>query len=161
MASLQFGKALSGTTAKGISINVTTLCSRDRPVGVLTKVLSVFFVVAAAAGSARYYSEVLEDGGLLRYVRDPSFLKICRELEAIKNRRVLVFETHPWQTPWLCYHARHNYVYFEGRFISDSALSPLDPLAKVPDLANFDFIVTRDQIVDLKAPIVFPPGACQ
>ena len=66
---------------------------------------------------------------------------------------------------WLCYHARHNDVYFDGRFISDSSVPPLAPFAMVPDLANVDFVATRDRLVDLKAPGVScltlvddPPG---
>ena len=96
--------------------------NQDRPIGVLMKLLCALIVVAAAAGSVRYYSEVLNNEGLLRYVREPRFLSVCRELEEIKNKRVLVFETHPLLSPWLCYHARHNDVYFDGRFISDSSV---------------------------------------
>ncbi len=102
--------------------------NQDHPIGVLMKLLCAMIVAAAAAGSVRYYSEVLNNEGLLRYVREPRFLNVCRELEEIKNKRVLVFETDPLLTPWLCYHARHNDVYFDGRFISDS---PVPPLASV------------------------------
>ena len=76
---------------------------------------AALIVAAAAAGSVRYYSEVLNNEGLLRYVREPHFLNVCRELEEIKNKRVLVFETHPLLTAWLCYHARHNDVYFDAQ----------------------------------------------
>ncbi len=128
--------------------------NQDHPIGVLKKLLCAIIVAAAAAGSVRYYSEVLNNEGLLRYVREPRFLNVCRELEEIKNKRVLVFETNPLLTPWLCYHARHNDVYFDGRFISDSSVPPSAPFSKVPDLANVDFVVTRDRIVDLRAPSV-------
>ncbi len=128
--------------------------NQDRPIGVLKKLLSALIVTAAAAGSVRYYSEVLNNEGLLRYVREPRFLNVCRELEEIKNKRVLVFETDPLLTPWLCYHARHNDVYFDGRFMSDSAFPQPFPFSKVPDLENVDFVVTRDRIVDLRAPSV-------
>jgi hypothetical protein len=128
--------------------------NQGRPIGMLKKLLCALIVAAAAAGSVRYYCEVLNNGDLLRYVREPRFLNVCRQLEEIKNKRVLVFETHPWLTPWLCYHARHNDVYFESRFTSGSALPEDDPFAKVPDLANVDFVVTRDRIVDVKAPSV-------
>ena len=67
-------------------------------IGVLMKLLCAVTVAAAAAGSVRYYSEVLNNEGLLRYVREPRFLNVCRELEKIKNKRVLVFETHPLLT---------------------------------------------------------------
>jgi hypothetical protein len=126
--------------------------SHYRPVAVLTKLLSATIVAAAAAGSVRYYSEVLNNGDLLRFVREPRFLNVCRELDKIKNKRVLVFEAHQLLTPWLCYHARHNDVYFDGRFISDSGVPPLAPFSKIPDLANIDFVATRDRIVDLRAP---------
>ena len=123
-----------------------------RSIGLLNKLLCTIIVAAAAAGSVRYYSEVLNNGDLLRFVREPRFLNVCRELEKIKNERVLVFETHQLLTPWLCYHARHNNVYFDGRFISDSPVPPFAPFSKIPDLANIDFVATRDRIVDLKSP---------
>jgi hypothetical protein len=126
--------------------------SHYRPVAVLTKLLCAIIVAAAAAGSVRYYSEVLNNGDLLRFVREPRFLNVCRKLEEIKNKRVLVFETHQLLTPWLCYHARHNDVYFDGRLISDSGVPPLAPFSKIPELANIDFVATRDRIVDLRAP---------
>ena len=55
--------------------------------------------------------------------------------------------------PVALYHARHNDVYFDGRYISDSPLPQLAPFSTVPDLANVDFVATRDRIVDLKAPV--------
>jgi hypothetical protein len=139
--------------------------SQNRSIGALKKLLCAMIVAVAAAGSGRYYSEVLNNVDLLRYVREPHFQNVCRELEGLKNKRVLVFETHPWLAPWLCYHARHNDVYYNGRFISDSSSPHLDPLSMVPDLAKVDFVATRDQLVDLKAPGVScltlvndPPG---
>jgi hypothetical protein len=124
------------------------------PVEVLRKLLCAMIVAAAAAGSVRYYSEVLNNQGVLRYVRESHFLSVCRRLERIKDKRVFVFESHPLLTAWLCYHARHNNVYFDGRVIGDSAV-PLDAsFSKIPDLANLDFVATRDRIVDLRAPNV-------
>ena len=128
--------------------------SQNRPIGVLKKLLSTIIVAAAAAGSVRYYSEVLNNGGLLRYVRDCHFLNVCRELEQIKNKRVFVFENNPWLVRSLCYHARCNDVYFDGQFMSDSPLPPLARFSKVPDLENVDYVVTRDKIVDLRMPSV-------
>ena len=68
-------------------------------------------------------------------------------------------------TPWLCYHARHNDVYFNASLTSDSSLPDVDSFSKVPDLANIDLVVTRNQILDLRAPSVScltlvddPPG---
>jgi hypothetical protein len=121
-------------------------------IGVLRKLLGAIVVAAAAGGSVRYYAEVLNDQGLLSYAREPRFLNVCRELEEIKNKRVLIFETHPLLTPWLTYHARHNDVYFDSRLLSDSVFPPPAPFLKVPDLANVDFVATRDKVVDLRIP---------
>lgn len=125
---------------------------QDSPIGVLGKILSAIVVAVAAAGSARYYFEVLNNGGVLKDVREAGFVNVCRELEKIKNKRVLIFETHSWLSPWLYYHARHNDVHFDGRFISDTSFPPLDPFSKFPDLEDVDYVATRDRIVDLKAP---------
>jgi hypothetical protein len=123
---------------------------KDSPLAVLMKLLCASIVVGAAAGSVRSYSEVLKNEGLLRVFREPRFLNVCRELEAMKSKRVLVFETHPLLAAWLCYHARHNDVYFDGRLISNSAIPPGLSFSKVPDLENVDFVVTRDQLVSLR-----------
>ncbi len=123
-----------------------------RPLGALMNLLCAVIVVAAAAGSACYYSEVLNNEGLLGIFRDPRFLNVCRELERIKNKRVLVFETHPLLTAWLCYHARHSDVYFDGRLISDSSVPPGLSFSKIPDLESVDFVATRDRIIDLRVP---------
>jgi hypothetical protein len=53
---------------------------------------------------------------------------------------------------WLCYHARHNEVYFDGRLVSDSIILQGLPFSNIPDLENVDFVVTDDRILDLKAP---------
>jgi hypothetical protein len=121
-------------------------------VGVLVKLFCAVTLAGAAAGSVRYYSEVLSNKGLLRYVREPRFQNVCRELEETKNKRVLLFENDPLLTRWLCYHARHNDVYLDGRFISDSSIPPFAAFARVPDLANVDIVAIRHRLVDLKAP---------
>ena len=128
--------------------------NEDQPIGVLKKLLCATIAAGAAAGSVRYYSEVLDNQGMLRIFRDPRFLNVCRELEAIKNERVLVFETHPLLAAWLCYHGRHNDVYFDGRLIGDSPVPPSLPFSKVPDLSKVDVVASRDRIVDLRAPSV-------
>jgi hypothetical protein len=64
---------------------------------------------------------------------------------------VLVFETDALLTPWLCYRARHNDVYFDKRAIGEGPVPSFSQFAKVPDLANVDLVVTRDRIVDLRA----------
>ena len=55
-------------------------------IGVLLKLLCAATVAGAAAGSVGYYSEVLKNEGLLRYVREPHFLNVCRELEGITKQ---------------------------------------------------------------------------
>jgi hypothetical protein len=112
--------------------------NQGRPIGALMHLLCATIVAGTAAGSVRYYSEVLNDGGLLRIFREPRFLSVCRELEEMKNKRVFVFETHPLLTAWLCYHARHNDVYFDGRSISDSPVAPGLPFSRVPEFENVD-----------------------
>jgi hypothetical protein len=131
--------------------------SQDRPIGLLKNVLSACIVTAAAAGSVRYYSDVLHNEGWLSDVREAHFQNVCHELEAIKNKRVLVFETDPLLTPWLYYHARHNDVYFDNRLIIDAPVASFPRFASVPDLANVDFVATRDRIVDLRTPKVSSP----
>jgi hypothetical protein len=124
--------------------------NQDRSIGVLNKLLAALIVTAAGAGSLRYYCEVLDNGDLLRFVREPHFLNVCRELEKLKNQRVLVFETHPLLAPWMCYHARHNEVYFDGQLISDSPVPQSASFSKMPDLTKIDFVATRDRVVDLR-----------
>jgi hypothetical protein len=138
-----------------VALSVVAANNHDRSIGMVKKLLCAIIVVAAAAGSTRYYSEVLKNGGLLSFLREPRFLNVCRELEQIKNQRVLVFETNPLLAAWLCYHARHNEVYFDGRLISDSPVPPNLPFSKVPDLENIDQVAMRGRLVDLKAAGVF------
>jgi hypothetical protein len=137
-----------------IPLSKWTANGSNRSIDLPKKALAALIAFAAVAGSVRYYSEVLNNGGVLRYIRDARFLNVCRELQEMKHQRVLVFETNPSLTQWLCYHARHNDVYFDGRFINDSSFPQLAPYSTVSELANIDFVVTRDRIVDLKAPSV-------
>ena len=135
-----------------VGLSRVAAINRGHTIGVLMKLLCAITVAGAAAGSVRYYSEVLNNKGFLTYVREPHFLNVCRELEEISNKRVFVFETNPLLTSWLCYHARHNDVYFDGRLISDSPVPPGLPFSKVPDVATLDFVATRDRLVDLREP---------
>jgi hypothetical protein len=125
-----------------------------RGVGMPKKLLATLIVTAAAAGSVRYYFEVLNNGGLLKIFREPRFLNVCRELEEIKNKRVLIFENDALLTPWLCYFARHNDVYVDGRILTESPVPPPFPFSVLPDLKNVDFVATCERIVDLRAPSV-------
>jgi hypothetical protein len=123
-----------------------------RQVRVLMNLLSASIVAVAVAGSIRYYSAVLNNEGLLTMFRGSKFLDVCRGLETIKKRRVFIFETHPLLAAWLCYHARHNEVYFDGQCISDSPIPTRLAFSNVPDLADIDLVATRDQITDFRPP---------
>jgi hypothetical protein len=127
---------------------------QTRAIGIEKRLFATLIVSAAAAGSVRYYSEVLHNGGLLRIFREPRFLSVCRELQEIKGKRVFIFENDGLLTPWLCYYARHNEVYVDGRIINESVVPPPYPFSVLPDLKNVDFVVSRERIVDLKAPSV-------
>jgi hypothetical protein len=137
-----------------VLVGLTRIAAHDqhRLLRGLKKLISVSLVAVVAAGSARYYSEVLNNGGLLGIFREPRFLNVCRELEKMKNRRVFVFENIPLLTPWLCYHARHNDVYLDAQFTVDSDFLRLAPFSKVPGLKTVDFAVTPDRIIDLRNP---------
>ena len=56
--------------------------------------------------------------------------------------------------PWLCYFARHNDVYVDGRILTESPVPAPFPFSVLPDLEKVDFVVCRDRIVDLRAPSV-------
>jgi hypothetical protein len=127
---------------------IAAINSGGHAIGVLMKLLCAGIVAAAGAGSAKDYSQVLNNEDLLRYVREPRFQNVCRELEEKKGKRLLLFENDPLLNRWLCYHARHNEVYFDG----DSSFPPFASFATVPDLATVDFVATRERIVDLRAP---------
>jgi hypothetical protein len=137
-----------------VALSRTAAYGQAHLLRILKTLFSALIVVAAATGSFHYYGEVLNNDGLLRYVREPRFLEVCRKLDGIRNKRVIVFETYPLLTLWLCYHARQNDVYYDARSINDAAYSQLFPFLKIPDLQNVDFVVVRDRIIDLKAPNV-------
>jgi hypothetical protein len=128
--------------------------SQIRAVSVPKRLLATLIVAAAVAGSARYYSEVVNNGGLLRIFREPRYLNVCRKLEEIKNKRVLIFENDGLLTPWLCYFARHNDVYVDGRILTESSVPSPFPFSVLPDLEKIDLVVSRERIVDLRAPSV-------
>jgi hypothetical protein len=133
-----------------IFVALSRLAAKYRNVAVLMKGLGAVIMAAAGAGSVRYYCQVLNNDGLLKIFREPRFLMVCRALEEIKNKRVLIFETHPLLDAWLCYHARHNDVYFDGRRISDAAVPPGLSFSKIPNLENIDLVATSDQLIDLR-----------
>jgi hypothetical protein len=126
--------------------------TRFRSLKMLPYTACAVIVLAAGAGSVRYYSEVLDNDGLLKAFREPHFLDVCRDLEKLKGKRIVVFETQPLLAAWLCYHARYNQVYFDGRFISNSPVPPALSFSELPDLTTVDFVTTRDRITDLRVP---------
>jgi hypothetical protein len=122
----------------------------SRPMGVLLNLLCATIVVVSSAGSVRYYCQVLNNEGLLKVFRGPRFLEVCRALEETKGKRVLIFETHPLLSAWLCYHGRRNDLYFDGVLLSDSVVPPGLSFSSIPALEKIDFVVTRDRMVDLR-----------
>jgi hypothetical protein len=126
--------------------------NQDPPIRTLNRLFAMCIVAAAAVGSVPYYCNVLQSGGLLKIFRESHFLIVCRQLEETKDKRVFVFQNDILLTPWLCYHARHNDVYVDGRFINPSGFSRAAPFSKVPDLETIDFEVSPDRIIDLRNP---------
>jgi hypothetical protein len=135
-----------------VGLSRITASKWRRPLRMPAYAASAVIVLAAGAGSVRYYSEVLDNDGLLKVFREPNFLNVCRDLEKLKGKRIVVFETQPLLAAWLCYHARHNQVYFDGRFISNSPVPPALSFSILPDLTSVDFVITRDRITDLRVP---------
>jgi hypothetical protein len=127
------------------------------PVGVLKKVCALLIVSGAAAGSARYYQQVLNNEEWLRHFRDPRFEEVCRQLQNTANKRVFLFENDVLLTPWLCYYARHDDVYVDSAFVFPPDLSHLAAFSSVPNLETIDIKVSPDRFIDLKhAPVSSP-----
>jgi hypothetical protein len=130
---------------------------QEIPIGVLKKLCAVLIVSSAAAGSVRYYTEVLNNEGLLKHFRDPRFEEVCRQLEKTGNKRVLVFDNDVYLTPWLCYHARHDDVYVDGNFLTPPGVSRGAMFSSVPNLATIDIKVSPDRFIELKRASVSSP----
>jgi hypothetical protein len=110
--------------------------------------VSATFVVAAALGSIEEYRLVVvnsSDSGLLH---ERGFINVCRRLELIKNRKVLLFDMNRYILGWLCYHARNNDVYCDARVIRTVDLLQPFPFSAVPRLDSLDLIFSRDRIID-------------
>jgi hypothetical protein len=80
-------------------------------------------------------------------------LTFCRQLEAVKNKRVLLFEANRSLFFWLCYHARNNDVF---TILDWTEIFPLDgpwkpPFCEIPKLEDVDLVVTHNQIIDTKS----------
>ncbi len=111
--------------------------------------VSVVLVGAAALGSIEEYRLAVNrsDSALLR---EPGFMNVCRRLELVKNRKVLLFEMDRYILGWLCYHARNNDVYCDARAIGTMDLLQSFPFSVVPKLDSVDLVVSRDRIIDPK-----------
>jgi hypothetical protein len=111
--------------------------------------ISVALVVAAAFGSMEEYRLVVNssDSGSLR---EAGFMNVCRRLELVKNKKVLLFEMDRYILGWLCYHARNNDVYCDARGIGTVDLLRSFPFSAVPKLDSLDLVVGRDRIIDPK-----------
>lgn len=124
--------------------------SGNRTLELPKAVMLVTLVAAAALGSINEYRLVVDrdDSGLFR---EPGFTQVCRKLERIKNKKVLLFDTDQYILGWLCYHARNNDVYCDARAIGNATLLRPFPFSAIPKLDGFDLVVSRDQIIDPKA----------
>jgi hypothetical protein len=112
----------------------------------------VLFLAVASFGSIKEYGAVADNTGLLASVRDPRFLDVCRSLESVKNKRVLLFEADRFLAAWLCYHARGADAYCDAQSIGDAAtVNQSFAFSKVPRLDTLDLFVSRDRVVDTKS----------
>ena len=112
--------------------------------------ISVVLVIAAALGSIEEYRLVAGNSRDSVLVREPGFMNVCRRLELIKNRKVLLFDLDRYILGWLCYHARNNDVYCDVRSIGSVDLLKSFPFSVVPKLDSLDLVVSRDRMIDPK-----------
>jgi hypothetical protein len=113
--------------------------------------IPVVLLVVAALGSIGEYRLVADpaDSALLR---EPGFINVCRRLELLKNKKVLLFDLDRYILGWLCYHARNNEVYCDARAIGSVDLVRTFPFSVVPKMDSLDLVVSRDRIIDPKTP---------
>jgi hypothetical protein len=116
----------------------------------------VLLVATAACGSIKEYRGVVNKTEFLESLRDPSFLDVCRGLESIRDKKVLLWDTNPFRLAWLCYHARKNDVYCHARQIGNASVTDQSlPFLDIPRIESIDFVVSRDRIVNTRgAPLV-------
>jgi hypothetical protein len=113
--------------------------------------LLVSLVVTAACGSIKEYRGVVNKSEFLQYLRDPSFVEVCRGLELIRDKKVLLCDTNPFRLAWLCYHARKNNVYCQARQIGNASVTDQSlPFLDIPKIGSIDFVVSHDGIVSTK-----------
>ena len=118
----------------------------------LRTLLLVLLVGAAACGSIKEYRGVVSKAEFLESLRDPSFLDVCRRLENIRDKNVLLLDTDPFRLAWLCYHARMNDVYCHATQIGNASVTDQSlPFLDIPRTESIDFVVSRDRIVSTKS----------
>jgi len=117
------------------------------------RILSMtLFLAVASFGSIKEYRAVADNTELLASLRDPRFLDVCRRLEGVKNKKVLLFEADRFLLAWLCYHARNAEVYCDARFIGEATtVNQSFAFSKIPQLDTIDLFVGRDRIIDAKS----------
>jgi hypothetical protein len=114
--------------------------------------LLILLVATAAWGSIKEYYGVVNETDFLESLRDPSFLDVCRGLENLRDKTVLICDNDPYRVAWFCYHARKNSVYCSATQIGNvSVIGQSLPFLDIPRTENIDFVVTRDRIVDTKS----------
>jgi hypothetical protein len=117
--------------------------------------LLLFLVAVAARGSIQEYQKTWNHNDLIecKSIKDPDFLDVCRQLEGIKNKKLLIFETNRSLFFWLCYHGRNNDVFTildSARLLIGSG-SLKSPFCEIPKLHDVDLVVMRNQIIDTKS----------
>jgi hypothetical protein len=132
-----------------------TLPRTERLTTLCRAALLLLFVAVAARGSIQEYQKTWNDNELIEspLIRNPNFLDVCRQLEGIKNKRVLLFETNRSLFFWLCYHARNNDVFtmLDPAEIFLASEPEKFPFCQIPKLDDVDLVVTRNRIVDTKS----------
>ncbi len=118
--------------------------------------LLVSLVAAAAFGSIKEYRGVANQSEFLGSLRDPSFVEVCRGLESIRDKKVLLCDANPFRLAWLCYHARNNDVYCQARQIGNASVTDQSlPFLDIPRIESIDFVVSPNRIVNTRgAPLV-------
>jgi hypothetical protein len=132
-----------------------TLPRKERLTTLSRAALLLLMIAVTARGSIQEYQKTWNDNDLIEspFIRNPNFLDVCQQLEGIKNKKVLLFETNRMLFFWLCYHARNNNVF--------SILDPTEifivrheekyPFCELPKLEDIDLVVTHNQIIDPKS----------
>jgi hypothetical protein len=119
--------------------------------GLLRISLSVLLVAAAACGSIEEYRGVVNKSEFLERLSDRGFLDVCRKLESLRDRKVLICDNDPFRLAWFCYHARKNDVYCSATQIGNaSVIDQSLPFLDIPKMENIDWVVSRDGIVSTK-----------